>query len=80
MSEKPSMTPDELILAKRWVETWKTTGPILEKIRRDDIRKVDTYQALLSFIGPVDFTEEPFRPRPTSGLVEQQAWFKKLRR
>ena len=80
MSEKPSMSPEELALAKKWVETWKTTGPILEKIRRDELRKLDTFKTISHLCGPIDFTQEPFRPKPTSGLVEQQARFKKLRR
>ena len=80
MSEKPPMTPEELVLAKKWAETWKTAGPLLEKIRRDEIRKLDTFKTISHLLGPVDFSREPFVPKPTSGLIEQQAWFKKFRR
>jgi hypothetical protein len=80
MSEKSSMSPEELALGKKWGETWKAAGPILEKIRRDELRKLDTYKTISHLCGPIDFTQEPFRPKPTSGLVEQQARFKKLRR
>jgi hypothetical protein len=70
-------SPEELVLMKRWVETWKRAGPELERIRREELRKVNTFQALSCLMGPVDFTQEPFRPRPSSGLVQQQALFKK---
>jgi hypothetical protein len=70
----------EVVQLGQWVENWKTTGPLLEKIRREEIRKMDTYQTLSNLLGPIDYTQEPFRPGPTSGLVQQQAWFKKLKR
>jgi hypothetical protein len=73
------MSPEELAGLKKWVETWKTTGPILERLRREELRKLDTFQAISNLLGTVDFTQEPFRPQPTSGLVQQQAWFKKFR-
>ena len=74
------MTPEELVLAKKWAEIWKTAGPLLEKIRRDEIRKLDTFKTISHLLGPVDFSREPFVPKSTSGLIEQQAWFKKFRR
>jgi hypothetical protein len=74
------MRPEELAQLKKWVETWKTTGPILERIRREELRNLDTFQAISNLLGTIDFTQEPFRPKPTSGLIEQQAWFNKLKR
>jgi hypothetical protein len=71
------LSPEELVLAKKWVAAWKETGPILERLRREELRKLDTQAALSDLLGPVDFTQEPFRPKPTSGLVQQQAWFMK---
>jgi hypothetical protein len=79
-SSATSKTPEELALMKKWVETWKTTGPILERIRREELRNLNTFQAISNLLGTIDFTQEPFRPKPTSGLIEQQAWFKKLKR
>jgi hypothetical protein len=80
MSEKPSMSPEELALAKKWVETWKTTGPILEKIRREEIRKVSIVKAMQLLAGAFDSAAAMYSPRATSGLVEQQARFMKLHR
>jgi hypothetical protein len=80
MSEKPSQTPEEVALVKKWVETWKTTGPILEKIRRDEIRKVSTMQAMQHLAGAFDSAAFMHPPRKSSGLVEQQALFQKMRK
>jgi len=81
MSEPSTLSnksSEELALMKKWVETWKTTGPLLDKIHREELRNLDTFQAISNLLGPIDFTQEPFRPKPTSGLIEQQALFKKL--
>ena len=65
---------------KKWVETWKTTGPILEKIRREEIRKVSTVLAMQQLAGAFDSSTYMHPPRESSGLVEQQAFFRKLRK
>jgi hypothetical protein len=80
MSDETSMSPEELALAKKWAETWKTTGPILEKIRREEIRKVSTVQAMQHLAGAFDSGAYMHPPRKSSGLVEQQAFFQKLRK
>jgi len=66
-------------MIRRWVETWLRAGPELDKIRRREIETVDTREAIRQIFGaaaPVDRQRVPL----TSGLVEQQAWFRKLRR
>ncbi len=79
-SSLDGMSPEELALAKKYVATWKTTGPILERLRREELKNVDTYQSVQSLSGTFDFSVAPYRPLPSSGLVEQQAWFKKILR
>lgn len=70
---------NERELLQRWVETWKRAGPELEAIRRREIREADTLQVLA-------LLEDAFNqaltlpPRESSGLVEMQACFRKLRR
>ena len=64
---------------KRWVETWKKAGPELEAIRRRELREIDTQRALINLADAFESCRLHFTPAPTSGLVEQQAWFKKLR-
>ena len=64
---------------RQWVETWKSTGVELEAIREREIREADTVKAVRLLFGEQRLTCLP-PPRPTSGLVEQQAWFAKLSR
>ena len=49
----------------------------LERIRREELRQLDPQQALALLCGEADYTVPPRAPRPTSGLIEQQRWFKK---
>lgn len=64
---------------RAWVAAWRRAGPILEKIRREELRAfsheehAELIDALLQ-IG-CDIGCE----RPTSGLVEQQRLFGKAR-
>ena len=73
------MTEPERALMKRYVETWKTTGPILERLRREDVRKANTTEAILAFNDAFESARIHYPPRPTSGLVEQQAIFMRAR-
>jgi hypothetical protein len=66
--------------AKRWARAWKSAGPALERIRRDELRTLDGHAAIALLTGPADYTVEPRKARTTSGLIEQQRWFSKARR
>ena len=81
MNDEPSSlanwTPEQIALGKRWVETWRLAGKDLERIRRIELRELDTYRAIAMLCGPADYTRPPRAPKPTSGLVEQQRWFMK---
>lgn len=81
MDKKPSAlaawTPEQIALGKRWVETWRLAGVDLERMRRKEIRELDTCRAMARLCGPADYTRPPRAPRPFSGLVEQQRWFMK---
>jgi hypothetical protein len=70
-----SWTPEQVAVARRWIETWKLAGADLERIRRDEIRQLDTYRAISLLCGSADYTVPPRAPRASSGLVEQQRWF-----
>jgi hypothetical protein len=76
-------TTEDRELLRRWVETWRRAGLELEDIRRREIEALDTPEATREAIRQLFGSEAAFRnlpPRMTSGLVEQQAWFAKLRR
>ena len=71
-------SPDETALARRWVKVWQQAGPRLERVRREELRRLDPQRAIALLCGEADYTVPPRAPRPTSGLVEQQRWFMKL--
>jgi hypothetical protein len=84
MSRAPSAlagwTPEQIEAGRRWVAAWREAGPELERIRRQELRRLDTFKTIALLCGPADYRLPPRAPKPTSGLVEQQHWFEKLRR
>jgi hypothetical protein len=76
MASPPSSVRDRELL-RRWAETWRRAEVELEPIRRRELRSLDTQEAIRQIFG--EQAEAP-QPSPvTSGLVEQQAWFARLR-
>lgn len=71
---------DEREAMRRWVETWKEAGPALEAIRRKEIESLDTLEEVAALEGAFNYATRNVPPDPTSGLVEMQTWFAKLRR
>jgi hypothetical protein len=39
---------EERELVRRWVETWKEAGPVLEAIRRQEVQQADNVKVLAS--------------------------------
>lgn len=72
------LSPDQIALTRRWVKTWREAGPRLERVHRDELRRLDQQRAIALLCGEADYTVPPRAPRPTSGLVEQQRWFMKM--
>jgi hypothetical protein len=52
---------------------------LLEEIRRREVREADTAKVLALLEDVFDHGVRTRPPRPSSGLVEMQAWFAKLR-
>lgn len=52
---------------------------MLEELRRDQIRRADTAEAVAAFDGLFEHVLATAPKRDTSGLVEQQVWFAKAR-
>jgi hypothetical protein len=73
-------SPEERAVGRRWAETWKDAAPRLEQIRREELRRLDTYAAIALLCGPADYRVPPYAPKPTSGLIEQQRLFSSMRR
>ena len=73
------LTDHDRELMREHVERWKWVGPILEEIRNREIEAADTQVAVGDLFSEEDECSHVPR-RTTSGLVEQQAWFAKLRR
>lgn len=72
-----SCTADAIALGRRRVQAWITAGPELKRVRWEELRRLDPQQAIAMLCGPADYHVPPRVARPTSGLVEQQDWFKK---
>ena len=70
-------TPEQIAAARLWVQTWREAGPELERLRREELRRLDSQRAIALLCGSADYRVPPRAPRPTSGLVEQQDWFQK---
>jgi hypothetical protein len=70
-------TPAEVALGRQWVEAWREAGREMELLRRQELRRLDAQRAIALLCGPADYHVPPRAPRTTSGLVEQQRWFKK---
>jgi len=66
-------------LIRRWVETWKEAGPALERLRTEEIRNSDTAAAIEQLSDAFESARRQWKPPATSGLVEQQRLFAKLR-
>lgn len=73
-------TPEQVAQGRAWVERWRNAGPRLEAIRRKELRELDGYAAIARLCGDADYQQAPRAPRPTSGLVEQQRLFARMRR
>ena len=70
-------SPDDS-LRRQWVETWRRAGEELKSLRRIEIESADTQEAVRQIFGGDGPALPP--PSPTSGLVEQQAWFARIHR
>lgn len=73
------MTDTEREQTKRWIDAWAAAAPVLQQVRDADIRAADTTSMIECTAGLFRDAAKNFPPKPTSGLIEQQRWFMKLR-
>ena len=70
---------DDADLLRRWAKTWRRASVELEAVRRREIQTLDTREAIRQIFEAS--ASLPLPPAPvTSGLVEQQRHFSRLRR
>ena len=62
-----------------WVARWVRYGPELERIDRDELRNFRHEDHLAMIDALLEIGVQTAEPRRTSGLVEQQRLFRKLR-
>ena len=65
---------------KEWVEHWHRLGPILENIRREELRNFNYEEQLPIIDALLQLGLDYAVPRPTSGLVELERLLAKGRR
>ena len=75
-------TAEDRELLRKWVDTWRRAGPELEHIRKRELEALNvegaTQEAIRQIFGSTALAlHSP--PKTTSGLVEQQMWFRRLR-
>ncbi|MEX2179710.1 MAG: hypothetical protein WD801_13420 [Gemmatimonadaceae bacterium] len=73
-------TPSASADLRRWVETWRNAGPALASVKRDELRRLRTADALRQLADAFDAAVRGAPRTETSGLVMQQAIFQRLRR
>ena len=62
-----------------YVRRWKETGPLLEAVREDEIRRADTAESIRSFELAYRIAARDLPPRESSGLVQWQDAMRRLR-
>ena len=65
---------------KLWIEAWKHAAPVLARDRLRQLRATSTPEALARLEGCFESVRLLRPPRPSSGLVQQQAWLHRKRR
>ncbi len=80
MKPVAEMSEQEKAQVRAWIRNWQELGPILEEMRRASLPQVDTAATIEAFDLAYKSARLRCPQRGTSGLVEQQRWFKRLHR
>lgn len=64
---------------RQWVARWQKAGPELERIRREELIHTDVRQAIELLDDAFQSALINYPPATTSGLIEQQRWFMRLK-
>ena len=64
---------------QRWVRTWAEAGPELDAIRRREVREANNLESLALLAPAFNHAVRTLPLRESSGLVQMQDYFQKLR-
>jgi hypothetical protein len=64
---------------RQWVHNWEAAAPVLDQLRDEAIRNSDTAKAIEQLSDAFESARRRWTAPPTSGLVEQQRLFARLR-
>jgi len=79
MKPVADMTEQEKSQTRAWIKNWQELGPILEELRHEELRNIKEVTSLAPFNSFFRTAIRENPPGPTSGLIEQQAFFAKGR-
>jgi hypothetical protein len=71
------MNSDTSAISKR-IAQWAAAAPLLQEVRDADIRAADTARSLRNLAGTILETAAKMPIRTSSGLVDQQRFFRKI--
>ena len=74
------VTDEEREKLREYVNRWKETGEFLKKLRRDEARNINISEEILSLSDASEAALRMYPPKPTSGLIEMQKLFMKLKK
>ena len=74
-----AMDEQEEQRVRQWIRNWEEAAPVLERLRDEAIRSTDTAKAIEQLSDAFESARRHWKPPATSGLVEQQRWFARLR-
>jgi hypothetical protein len=72
------MNSDAAAISNR-IAQWAAAAPLLQEVRDADIRGADTARSLRNLAGTILRTASRMPVRTSSGLVDQQRVFRKIR-
>ena len=65
---------------KKWVETWERAGRALDEVKRRELRAYDYFKNQAMIDEMLQWAVDHQEVRLTTGLVEQQRLFMKMRK
>jgi hypothetical protein len=74
-----AMDEQEEQRVRQWIRNWEEAAPVSERLREEAIRNTDTAKAIEQLSDAFESARRHWTPPATSGLVEQQRLFARLR-